>query len=685
MKVYLPAWGYTSFYLLTGKKDSSDGCCKFQLVGTTQTIQTLTGGKQRSGAHTHSPVKHREEILALDIDYLARRLCELSSRDGRNDICGYSVIKGAKSSGDTWDTYGIFFLFRRGQIDSGQEEKDRYYIAITKATPSSGGGSGQQPSFKWLLLVGGSELKSCRCVELKVSLKDAGKSEGYYEHISKEVVVAPLDRLMTHPRLYVDEISYIPSENSHNLAEAGSAIAEVIYSGSQILVKSSKMYAFLPVLIHYDVKGEDPPRHIFPSARRYSLRLSLTVDEVYRVMKETMLNKCNWKASLKVLVQNTVAKSLKGLCRTYRGWIFEREISTNILGRTIIFSTPNLWKIKMLYDNIYVQQMKTYQCDANGLKSILAKWRDTILRLRQSMINKKQCPYAKDDTWINYFAECLENNDNYGGFKKCVESKAKRSGYDVSDVIFSFFEAYATWALLLGAHGLSHMLLKAVARGRYSTDYAEMIEVHLPAQHFSRVFKLLPTPPNEAETGIELDGVFRIKSHRSADIGLKIEVFDLKGLSPLDTEELLRLLENQRSSSDRCDRAFEEEKGRLERAFSVVKGSCQGSAGNNCQLLSQFDGFMKGLPEEVAPPRFMFRFLLPKIKRRVLHNQELPAKFYQYVWPRYVHSCADGCHLCVLVPGRLCAYPPSQMEFKTSKTYAIYLLDKLLEELKHSA
>jgi hypothetical protein len=337
MKVYLPAWSYTSFYLVTGKKeDRSDRCCRFQLAGRIETIQTLVGGKRRGGAHTHSPVKHREEILAFDINYLARCLCELLGRDGRNNICGYGVIKGAKSSSDSWDTYGIFFLFRCGQIEGGQKEKDqKYYVAITKVAPSSSEDSGQQPSFKWLLLVGESELNGCDCIELEVSLQEAGKSKRRYklQHISKKVEVVPLDRLVTYPRLYIDEIAYISIENRNNLVEAGSAVTEVIYSGSQIFVKSRKGRTFLPVLIHYDVKGEDPPRHIFPSARRYSLRLSLTVDEVYKMVKETMLKSCSWNAVLKVLVQNTVAKSLGGLCRSYRGWIFEREISTHILTR----------------------------------------------------------------------------------------------------------------------------------------------------------------------------------------------------------------------------------------------------------------------------------------------------------------------------------------------------------------
>jgi len=50
----------------------------------------------------------------------------------------------------------------------------------------------------------------------------------------------------------------------------------------------------------------------------------------------------------------------------------------------------------------------------------------------------------------------------------------------------------------------------------------------------------------------------------------------------------------------------------------------------------------------MAPRRFMFRFLLPQIEKKELQGRRLPRKFYQYVRPGYVHSCADGCHLCVL-------------------------------------
>jgi hypothetical protein len=684
MKVYLPAWSYTSFYLVTGKESRSDECCRFQLAGKIETIQTLVGGKQRGGAHTHSPVKHREEILAFDINYLARRLCELLGRDGRNNIYGYGVIKGAKSSSDSWDTYGIFFLFRYGQIEGSQKEKDqKYYVAITKVAPSSGEGSGQQPSFKWLLLVGGSELNGCDCIELEVSLQEAGKSKRYYKlrHISKKVEVVPLDRLVTYPRLYIDEVAYIPIENRNNLVEAGSAVAEVIYSGSQIFAKSRKGHTFLPVLIHYDVKGEDPPRHIFPSARRYSLRLSLTVDEVYKIVKETMLKSCSWNAVLKVLVQNTVAKSLGGLCRSYRGWIFEREISTNIFNKTIVFTTPILWRIEMFYNNIYVQRGKVYECNVNGLKSILARWRNTIFQLRH--IDENECPHAKDDSWFNHFAECLADGNTYTDFKTCIENKATRSNSYIRDVIFGFFETYATWALLLGAHGLSHILLKTVARDRHKTGYAEKIELYLPS-HFSRVLRVLPVQPGSSGAGAELDGVFRIEAHGGKDIGLEVKIFDLRGLSSLSTDELLRILEEQASFSNRCDKAFEEERNRLERAFNILKDGCQGLTDSDCQGLIQFDSFMKELPKEAAPPRFIFRFLLPQIEKKELQGYRLPKKFYQYIWPRYVHSCADGCHLCVLAPGRLCAYPPSQMEFKTSKTYAMYLVNKLLEELKHS-
>jgi len=70
---------------------------------------------------------------------------------------------------------------------------------------------------------------------------------------------------------------------------------------------------------------------------------------------------------------------------------------------------------------------------------------------------------------------------------------------------------------------------------------------------------------------------------------------------------------------------------------------------------------MKGLPEEVAPPRFMFRYLLPQIEKSALYGQS-------YLQRRARISCAHGCHQRILAHGRLCTHLPSQMEFKMSKT-----------------
>jgi len=213
----------------------------------------------------------------------------------------------------------------------------------------------------------------------------------------------------------------------------------------------------------------------------------------------------------------------------------------------------------------------------------------------------------------------------------------------------------------------------------YTSSYSDNRKCCLPHRppHFSRVFRILPTQRNSSEANVELDGVFRIKALADKDISLEVKIFDLRGLGSLSANELLEISEEQASSSDRCDRTFEEERSRLERAFSVLKDGCQGLTDSYCQALTQFDSFMNALPKEVAPPRFMFRFLLPQIE-----TEELRMKLYQYVLPRYVHSCADGCRLCVLVPGRLCAYSLSQMELKASKTYALYLIDKLLKILR---
>ncbi len=677
MMIYLPAWKYSKLYLVEGELRPNGSCCRFELKAEQKTVKDLLGGVEKS------PLKHNTYIVSVDLSYLFDKLCNStdscvlkktlkSKQHGQLQrlnslMCGYGVFKmGRNDRSKLWDTYGILLLSSCEKSRANEDGSSQFYVLVTKLS------SAGSDDFKWLLLITDVDLRGCQCVELSVSLDRSRK----VFHQSKEVLVERLDRLVTYPRLYVDEISYVSGQSADNV-QNGTAVAEVAYIGSQIAVKGRWMQVFLPVLVRYDVEGVDPPRRIFPATRVYSIRIQLSVDDIYKLVKEVLVGRyCNWKAVVKVLSQNAVARSLRSLCEGYKGWIFEREISTEILDRNIIFTTPSFWKIKKLYNRIYLTAQRRYVCDSDSLKSLLMRWQDVVYEIKRKDVEK--CEHAKNTAWIDYFLECLQK-ESYGSFRECVNEKVQKMGDHrrkraVGDVIFSFFESFALWSLLLGAHGVAHIALKPLVKSLRVAEYAELIEVKLPEKYFQRAINNLHYRAQDG--GAEIDGLFRIGKDGNERADVVIKVFDLKARSSLSPGDLQDSLKQQKTYSDKCDEAFKEEVSRLERAFQVLKNSVSDSS-----VLASLDSFMGKLPQEVAPPRFLFRFLISEIMQQIKQDQALqPRQFrlFQYVWPRYVHSCADGCYLCVLVPRHLCVYPPSQAEFKTSKTFALGLLERLL-------
>lgn len=88
-------------------------------------------------------------------------------------------------------------------------------------------------------------------------------------------------------------------------------------------------------------------------------------------------------------------------------------------------------------------------------------------------------------------------------------------------------------------------------------------------------------------------------------------------------------------------------------------------------------------------PRQMYRYIYLNTEslRKTLNlprsdDQEVKAvlnlarKYSQYVWPRRLHQCFDGCYNCVLVE-RGCTYVDVQQVYKVSRAGAGYLLGKI--------
>jgi len=139
-------------------------------------------------------------------------------------------------------------------------------------------------------------------------------------------------------------------------------------------------------------------------------------------------------------------------------------------------------------------------------------------------------------------------------------------------------------------------------------------------------------------------------------------------------------------NSDRCEMYNREERERLGRVWKAVEPSEP--------VLKEFDKYIAGKISDNCPqpPREIFRFLL----RDLIHDftkaspvasqgnisfqhantflRDEWRKPLQYIWPRYIKFCSDGCHLCVRVARGACILPPIQEALYTSKTLARKLL-----------
>ncbi len=681
MKIYLPAYRYRHFYILSGfvTSNSTSLTIDMNLRNIEQgSISDLTAGLQRSIERSidSSPVKELDYVVAFDMSYLVSKLCKMCAGAKRGSpsgsgvpVCGYYVER--RRLNERWRNYGILIL---AKCDAGEGVRD-IYAFVKKFSSGS-----DKP---WIagILYGINIGAQGRDMNMRIRIDGLGIDDSFV------AVVSSVNYLSSYPRTYTDEVTF-SSESSTSIGgidmEDGTAVVELFYLGSILSVKSRSTGAFMPVVVHYDVEGSSFPRSLHPVARAYKLRRSVSADELYSYVKKALTS---GMPAVKLLMQNLVAgRALSALgCR---GWVTEREIVASVYGNETVITTPILGRILCIYRRLYTPRA-SYR-GYNGLNSLLKRWLEAVKECKC-----KSSDFSSSQGWVDRFVNCLETSGKLSEFRQCLlqnysgnirrlECSLMRSNPELFTALV-FVELLMLSALIIGAHGASHLMAKAA--GISSRDFAEMIEIEICANDFPLVKCVWHQLEDVGD--VSFDGVIKLKYDEGCK-GVKVQIstYDLSGATHTKFgERLLKLvmeLGGCGSARDICNYAWIEEKRRLDRAFSILVA--------NNTLLGELDRHLGSMPQEVAPPRDLFRFMLGgivgEVRRRLgqtAQQQRLPRKLYQYVWPRHVPSCADGCHLCVQVPRMMCVYSPLHEELRVSKSASLWLLEPLCSMVQSAA
>lgn len=285
------------------------------------------------------------------------------------------------------------------------------------------------------------------------------------------------------------------------------------------------------------------------------------------------------------------------------------------------------------------------------------------------------------DKLVEKLIEIVVENEkkiNYNNLRtsQCMEELKQR-------IVVSILE--------LSLHGISHLIKKALISklSLNPEDLGEYIIIRSPSRLIRKLqildgFYFYETLPDK-----EIQGEVKIFVKRSYSYDT-FNFFGSKDYSDvIDSIKNFIYIKNQ---DFRCDYNWAHEKLQLNRTYQILKNDSR--TVNNVKLsdcITQLDEYIKGVigGHEFYPPRSMFRYLylkksevknlISECNNNLDRNQkeaiykELKSPL-QYIWPRYVHQCFDGCYSCVMLQKRECELIDVQQEYRISKAGALFLL-----------
>jgi hypothetical protein len=285
------------------------------------------------------------------------------------------------------------------------------------------------------------------------------------------------------------------------------------------------------------------------------------------------------------------------------------------------------------------------------------------------------------DKFVEKLTEIAVKNGrkiNYNNLRtsKCMDKLKQR-------IVVSILE--------LSLHGISHLIKKALISklSLNPEDLGEYIIIKSPSVLINNLQILDGFYFYDTLTDKEIQGEVKIFVKRS----YSYDTFNFFGSEDyrdvIDNIKNIIYIKNQ---DFRCNYNWAHEKLQLNRTYQILQNDSR--TVNSVKLsdcIAQLDGYIKGVVggHVFYPPRSMFRYLylkktdvedqIKECNNNLDQNQkeaiykELKRPL-QYIWPRYVHQCFDGCYSCVMLQNRECELIEVQQEFRISKAGALFLL-----------
>lgn len=648
--MFLPAFEYNSFYTTNVSYGSdNNGNILIQIRGFTKHYTTYIF---KHSYDIKLPVNYkRHEGYLIDLEYLKNKIVNLNRGGDKDQLSCYLVFRRSQRFGTVFmicysqtsnrnEYYALFGSLRNNRDENNLNEKLDLLMILDNEDILERLNEAKRQSKRIALVTSGNTGYDT------LNLNDAELY--YFDYVE-------LKKVRTISKIFLDINSSLDENSLDNngLYVAQGNVIEY-YMGSLVYASDKFKYMELPSLIPYNFHNK-PQLNEFPSLPLYNVPIVTTnvvvdMNELRDyvlgesskrpyILPKILINYLFTLALPTYITDDTIRKRIKYLfygTRRFNVYLDEKRRES----RGILLPHPKLEQIARVYDELL------------GLRDY------------SEIINN----------YINFISSYY--NVNEGVLDK------------IRDILLSketdnpLFNQIAFVAAFLGAHGLSHLIMKYLqATLRYKgVETGEFIDITVYKED------IVPLGFTEHTLYDSFIRVIRSKEDKyEGKIYISIKnyirtptIIDGSALKKGLIDYINKLL-YLNGTEDRCNWTWNEERKRLSLSHKeVMKVST---------TLESFDKYIQTKINKTSktatyiyPPRIVFRLgTLKYFMREEIKDSETKktfAKWSQFIWPIYIPSCSDGCQICTEID-KGCQMWDLNMSLNVSKEFAKYLLHKL--------